>query len=273
MTKIPRRNSPRYTHGYAAPVLSGHRRRTARNSAAYLLPHLTPGMRLLDVGSGAGTITADLARIVGPEGVTAVEIGEEAASLTRAELARQGLDAVRVVVADAHDLPFPDASFDAVHAHQVLQHVGDPETAIAQMARVTAAGGIIALRDADYGAFTWFPESREMSRWRELYRRAAHANGGEPDAGRRLLAWARAAGLSDIEPGAGTWCFATPAERDWWAGTWADRISGSALGEQILREGWADGAELENIGEAWRAWAREPDGWFLVPHGEILARV
>lgn len=79
-----------YTHGYGAPVLTSHRARTAANSAAHLLPHLRPGQRLLDVGSGAGTITADLARIVGPENVTAFEVAEESAALTRAELARQG---------------------------------------------------------------------------------------------------------------------------------------------------------------------------------------
>ena len=55
-------SSPRYTHGHAESVLRSHRTRTAENSAAYLLPELRPGLSLLDVGSGPGTITADLAR-------------------------------------------------------------------------------------------------------------------------------------------------------------------------------------------------------------------
>ena len=55
-----------YTHGHAESVLRSHRTRTAANSAAYLLPHLAPGQRLLDVGSGPGTITADLATLVAP---------------------------------------------------------------------------------------------------------------------------------------------------------------------------------------------------------------
>ena len=53
-----------YTHGHAESVLRSHRARTAGNSAAYLLPLLRPTDRLLDVGSGPGTITADLARLV-----------------------------------------------------------------------------------------------------------------------------------------------------------------------------------------------------------------
>ena len=56
----------RYTHGHAESVLRSHRTRTAANSAAYLLPHLAAGQRLLDVGSGPGSITADLAVLVAP---------------------------------------------------------------------------------------------------------------------------------------------------------------------------------------------------------------
>src|SRR5699024_2625431 len=117
---------PAYTHGYSDAVLGSHRHRTAENSAAHLLPRLRAGMRLLDVGSGAGTITADLARLVGPEHLTALEVSEQAAAITRAELRRQDLPQVRIVVGDAHDLPFASAEFDVVHAHQVLQHVTNP---------------------------------------------------------------------------------------------------------------------------------------------------
>ncbi|GAB2542190.1 methyltransferase domain-containing protein [Brachybacterium huguangmaarense] len=264
-----------YTHGYDPAVLGGHRRRTAANSADHLLPLLRPGQRLLDVGSGAGTITADLARAVAPGRVTAVEVAEESAALTRAELGRQGIAAAEVIVADAHRLPFADGSFDVVHAHQVLQHVADPVRMLAEMRRVTAPGGVIAVRDADYEAFRWFPDVPALDRWRSLYCEAARANRGAPDAGRRLLAWAHAAGLADdvLEAGAATWCYASPDDRAWWADSWAERTAGTALGAQLVREGRADQAELDAIAAAWRAWAQDPDGWFLVPHGTLLVRV
>lgn len=261
-----------YTHGYGDAVLNSHRHRTAANSARHLLPHLRAGQRLLDVGSGAGTITADLARIVGPKNLVSVEISDQAAALTRTELHTQGLREVQVVVADAHDLPFEADSFDVVHAHQVLQHVHDPVTVLTQLRRVTRPGGIVAVRDSDYEAFRWYPDTPALDRWRELYLRAARANSGTPDAGRRLLAWAHEAGFSEVTPSASAPLYATTEGRGSWAASWAGRITGAPMGEQILREGWADAAELEAIARAWRAWAEDPDAWFVLVHGEILAR-
>jgi len=260
-----------YTHGHAESVLRSHRARTAANSAAYLLSTLRPTDRLLDVGSGPGTITADLARLV--REVVAVEATEEAAELTRAELERQGIGNAEVRVQDVHALDLPDDAFDVAHAHQVLQHVAHPVVALREMSRVTRPGGVVAVRDSDYAAFAWYPRVTGLDRWLELYQEAARENGGEPDAGRRLLAWAHAAGLEDVEASSSTWCFATPETRDWWGGMWAERITGSALAEQLLREGRASRQELDDVARAWRDWASDPDGWISIPHGEILARV
>ena len=261
-----------YTHGHAEAVLRSHRWRTAANSAAYLLPHLHAGQRLLDVGSGPGTITGDLARLGG--GVVGLEVTDEAAAITRAELERRGVDNATVVVGDVHALE-PErlgGPFDVVHAHQVLQHVADPVGALRQMLQGTRPGGLVAARDSDYGHFSWHPASAVLDRWLELYDAAARANGGEPNAGRMLLAWAHAAGATEVEASSSTWCFATSEDRRWWGSMWADRITSTALARQLVAEGRAGESDLAEVAEAWRSWADDPDGWFSVLHGEVLVR-
>jgi SAM-dependent methyltransferase len=260
-----------YTHGHHESVLRSHRWRTAENSAAYLLPHLQPGMSLLDVGSGPGTITVDLAARLAPGRVTALEATAGALDLTRAEATRTGTD-IDYVVSDVHGLRLDDATFDVVHAHQVLQHVADPVKALGEMRRVCRPGGIVAARDSDYAAFTWFPRLPELDEWLSVYRRVARGNGGEPDAGRALLSWAQAAGFTDVTPSCSTWLFATPDDRAWWGGMWADRVVASDFARQAVDSGEATPADLHRMSEAWRAWAAADDGWLAILHGEIIAR-
>ena len=258
-----------YTHGHHESVLRSHRWRTAENSAAYLLGRLRPDMSLLDVGSGAGTITADLATRVAE--VTALEWTPAALDITRAEISRRALSNVSFVVGDVHALDLPDDSFDVVHAHQVLQHVADPVKAFAEMRRVAKPGGIVAARDTDYAAFTWFPQVPVLDEWLALYRRVARSNGGEPDAGRRLMSWAYAAGFTNVTATVSSWVFATPDDRDYWGSMWADRIVSSDLARQAVAMGEATRSDLERMSQAWREWTAAPDGWLMVPHAEVLA--
>ena len=261
-----------YTHGFHAAVLRSHSWRTAANSAAYLLPELKPGQDLLDVGCGPGSITADLAEAVSPGRVTAVDSAAEVLEQARSTVAAAGVAGVVFEVADVHALPYPDDSFDVVHAHQVLQHVADPVQALREMRRVCRPGGVVAARDSDYAAFTWFPEVPALDEWNALYHRVARDNGGEPEAGRMLRAWARAAGFEQVASGSGTWCYASDEERAWWGGMWAERITDSAIARQAVERGFATEDDLRRIAAGWRTWSADPDGWFSVLHGEILCR-
>lgn len=246
-------------------MLRSHRWRTVENSAAYLLPYLRPGLQLLDIGCGPGTITADFARRVSPGKVRGIDPAVEAI-----DAARRDHPGVDFATGDVYRLEFDAASWDIVHAHQVLQHLSDPVAALKEMRRVVRPGGVVAVRDSDYASFTWYPNDDRLARWLALYEAIARANGGEPDAGRRLLSWARQVGFSHLETSASAWCFATPEERAWWGGLWADRMIGSAIAQQAHREGRATADELASIADAWREWAQADNGWFAVLHGEII---
>lgn len=260
----------RYTHGHHESVLRSHRWRTAENSAAYLLASLRPGLALLDVGCGPGTITVDLARRVAPGQVVGVDSAPEVIARARATAEDSAITNIRFAVGDTYALDFDDGSFDVVHAHQMLQHLSDPVAALVEMGRVCRPGGLVAARDGDYGGFTWFPADPGLDAWLDLYGAVARANGGEPDGGRRLVAWARAAGFDDVRATASAWCFAEAPDRRWWGDLWADRVTESSLGARAVELGLADVDGLREMAAAWRRWAEDPDGWFAVLHGEIL---
>lgn len=257
-----------YMHGYSKSVLASHQWRTVQNSAGYLLPFLNKTQHLLDLGSGAGTITCDFTELVGR--VTALELNDKALDITREEAKRRNVE-LEYAIGDAHALPFEDNTFDVVHTHKVLQHLEDPAQALKEMRRVVKPGGIVGSCDSDYAVFTWFPDNPMLEEWRKLYIDIARSDGGEPNAGRMLLDWALRAGFTDITPGATAWCFATPETRDYWGGMWAKRILNSSIADQARERGVSQQA-LQDISDGWTRWKDSKNGWFMVPQGTIVAR-
>ncbi len=261
-----------YTHGHADAVLQSHRWRTAENSAGYLLPSLHSGQDLLDIGCGPGTITVDLARLLAPGCVIGMDIAEAPLGEAR-RLAADAGATVEFRVGDVYRLPLPDDAVDVVHAHQVLQHLTSPVAALREMARVCRPGGVIAVRDVDYAAMTWFPADEGLDAWLRLYSEVARRNGAEPDAGRRLRSWAHAAGLREFSATTSSWCYSTDAERDWWGRSWALRATASSFAEQAVSYELAIPADLDEIASAWLRWAAADDGWLGMMHGELLIHV
>ncbi len=261
-----------YTHGHHESVLRGHGRRTAENSAEYLVPFLRPGMTVLDVGAGPGTITLDLARLVAPGQVRGVDSAADVVAKATALASRCGQPNLTFAVDDAYALTAEDGAFDVVHAHQVLQHLARPVDALREFRRVRTKGGVVAARDVDYEGVMWFPMIPALDEWLDVYLRMHRGVGGEPAAGRRLKAWTREAGFRDITSSASLWLFESPRDRDWWGGMWADRALYSSFADHAIAQGVADRAALERISSAWRQWAASEDGWLLLPHAEVLAR-
>jgi len=262
----------RYSHGHHESVLRSHLWRTAENSAAYLLDSLRPGQDLLDAGCGPGTITLELAARVAPGRVVGIDAAAEVVAKAQALASERGATNVEFSAGDVYRLSFGDGSFDVAHAHQLLQHLADPVSAIRELRRVLRPSGLLAVRDSDYGAFTWWPPDPLLDRWLEIYHRLTRRNGGEADAGRRLSSWVHAAGFEDLRVTSSTWTFADPETRSWWGGLWADRVRLSSFAEHAVAYGLSDESELDALADAWRRWAVAEDGYFAALHAEVLAR-
>ena len=263
-------NSDRYTHGHHTSVVGQHARRTAEVDAAFLLPHLRPGMRLLDVGCGPGTITAGLARAVAPGEVVGIDVVP--AVLDQAREANAGTPNVRFEEGSIYALAYPAASFDVGYAHQVLQHLTRPVDAAREMRRVLKPGGLAAVRDADYATMTASPRTPEIERWLALYHAVATRNEAEADAGRRLPGWLQDAGFHDVTVSATTVLFHERGAVENWGLSWAERVTHSALATQAVEYGLATPADLEAIAEGWRCWTRDPQAFFFYVSVEAIGR-
>jgi len=264
-----------YVAGHHKTVLRSHTMRTAANSAAYLVSSIQPNMHILDVGCGPGTITADFAALVPQGRVVGLEPVATPLKAARVTLEERGLTNAEFVVGNVHKMVFGDKTFDVAHCHQVLQHVGNPVQALREMKRVTKGGGYVAARECDWSIMTWFPEVEGLLEWQSLWAKVARANGGEPNAGRRLVHWALQAGFErdKIKSTTTAWCFSTFEERAWWGGMWADRVVTGDFAKMVVAGGYGTEEDLQKISEAWKEWVNKEDGWFTLVHGEVLCMV
>jgi SAM-dependent methyltransferase len=159
---------------------------------------LAPGERVLDVGCGSGVVTREIARRVGAGG-RAVGLDPSRALLAVArQLAQEaGLaDRIEFREGGALQLPFEDATFDAVVCATVLSHVPNGDTAILELARVLRAGGRLGIFDFDSDMTIYSHPDREVTR--RIVAAASDATAVDGWLGRRLPRLFVQAGLDDV---------------------------------------------------------------------------
>ena len=190
--------TPSYTMGYSEEFRQLLDRRSSATHAAYLLPHLRPGMRVLDFGCGPGTISVGLATAAEPGELHGVDMEASQIDLARAAATAGGHANATFDVGDVTDLPFDDDSFDVAHCHAVLMHIPDTEAVLAEVKRVLKPGGRIGSREFILSSSFLEPGQEETQPAWDTFGRLLAANGGHPEMGKQLKRAFLDAGFTDI---------------------------------------------------------------------------
>ncbi|MGA0275618.1 MAG: methyltransferase domain-containing protein [Dehalococcoidia bacterium] len=263
----------KYLHGHSKSVVAAHSARTAAEAAAFVLPELCSPMRLLDFGCGPGSITIDLAEHLLPEGsVVGIDSSESVIEQARNSAIERGVSNVDFEVRSIYDTKLPSESFDGVYAHQVLQHLADPVSALREARRMMKPDGLCAVREVDWGTSAIHPFNDDLRDFLRVYSEVARRNGGEPDAGRFLKGWFLDARFADTQTTTSTWTFSDEAGLKWWGEQWADRIKTSSIATSAIEYGIADESDLERISQAWLRWMNEPGAFFVFTQTEVIGR-
>ncbi|HVQ96348.1 MAG TPA: methyltransferase domain-containing protein [Mycobacteriales bacterium] len=225
-----------------------HAGRTAATQAAFLLPYLRPGMTLLDLGCGPGSITVGLRDAVAP----GLAVGLDARPQLR--------EAVPVVGGDVTRLPFAAASFDAIYASAVLQHLRDPLVALREARRVARPGAVIGVVDADWDGELCHPTDPLQRRSVQVL--AALRAGTSPYVGRQLRQLLLEAGFSRAEGSARAVHYGTSALVREIGTMTAGLLRDPGTVRRAVTAGLATAAELADMSAAWTAWSTHP-GAFL----------
>lgn len=149
---------------------------------------------VLDVGSGTGVLTGEIANM----GIN-LPVGID----IRFQFAEQAVEYApksQFTISDAHHLPFKNQTFDASFCHYVLMWVADPSSVLKQMIRVTKSGSaVLALAEPDYGGRIDHPSGLEIIN--EWQTKSLRQQGADPHCGRKLKRLFHQAGLLNITVG------------------------------------------------------------------------
>ncbi len=214
---------------------------------------------ILEVGCGTGAILSDLS-IQFPNRLFGLDI-----SRPYLRLASQQAPRAYLSQADAHHLPFPDATFNIALCHYLLLWVSQAEQVVQEMTRVLKTGGtLLALAEPDYGGRIDYPD--ELGTAGRLQTQALRRQGANPEIGRQLAHLVQKAGLTGIEVGVlgGQWRIPSGSVIDWeaeWAITESDLTGWVAESEikkiQALEErAWKSGDRVLFV-PTFYAWGRK----------------
>ena len=264
-------STPDYTMGFSEGILESQRRYTAEANAAYLLPYLRPGLRVLDFGCGPGTISTGLAKAVAPGELHGVDMEESQIELARALATAHGRKNAQFHVGDVTELPFEEGFFDVAHCHNVLMHVPDTAAVLAEVKRVLKPGGIIGCREMIGDASFTHPDFGIIRRSWDMFEALVSFDDGHPQMGKDLKNKMVEAGFSNVKATASFDAYSAPDDLEFIHGLVTKWFLSPDLVDTAIRYGVATEKLCQEIEAAYDKWLVHPGAFIGVAYGEALA--
>lgn len=260
-----------YTMGYNEEFRQLLDRRSAATHAAHLLPHLQPGMRVLDLGCGPGTISVGLADAVSPGELHGIDLEESQVAMARVAAEAGGHGNATFHAGDATDLPFEDGEFDVVHCHAVLMHIPDIAAALAEVRRVLRPGGLFAAREVIVDSCFLEPVEPEVAEAWNIFANLVEANGGYPQMGRELRRVLLDAGFADVQPSGSFGIFGTSEDVAFFHGFVVDWFFQPHITAAAVQLGLATEEQFDFLRAGVDEWGAEAGAVGALAFGEAIA--
>jgi SAM-dependent methyltransferase len=236
--------------------------RDAQTFVPFLLPHLLPGLDVLDAGCGVGSIALDLAPKIAPGRIVGIDADPEQIEVARSTAAERKIENAEFHVASVYELPFEDETFDAAYANAVLMYVSDRVRALGEIRRVVRPDGLVAVSDDDLATVVISPERPELELGRRIFEMAVVHEGGNPRYSRHLRTLMLEAGFARTQGVALAPEVYGDLESTRWFAEFAVGLFGAeSMAEVIVGEGWATREELDAMLAAFPEWAELPDAF------------
>jgi SAM-dependent methyltransferase len=260
-----------YEHWVGSAHTGAHGRRTAARNAAFFLPHLERGMRVLDAGCGPGSITLGLADAVAPGEVVGIDLSGKILEKARSLATERGCANVRFEEADLCALPFEEGAFGAVFAHAVLQHLGEPARALRELYRVLQPGGVIGVADADYDGALYWPDDPLLPRSMEIVASMREAR-GNARIGKQLRSLLADAGFVQTRATVTGGADGDAGSASATGGFWSTYFTAEPFLDYAVALGLSQREEMAAISHAWRSWSKHPGAFWARMWCEAIGR-